>query len=59
MCVSPADWRWSSYRSMVGLEPAPDFLNADLLRAQFSSVAELERFVLEGLKPLPSPIPWV
>jgi len=44
---------------MVGLEPAPDFLTAGLLRAQFSSVAELERFVLEGLKPLPSPIPWV
>ena len=59
LCMSPADWRWSSYRSMVGLEPAPDFLTAGLLRAQFWSVAELERFVLEGLKPLPSPIPWV
>ena len=38
--------------------PAPPFLNADWLRSQFSSVAELERFVLDGLKPLPSPIPW-
>jgi hypothetical protein len=28
------------------------------LRSQFTSIAELERFVMDGLKPLPSPIPW-
>ena len=36
--------RWSASTRL------PDFLNADLLRAQFSSVAELERFVLDGLE---------
>ena len=45
LCLSPADWRWSSYRAMVGLEPAPDFLSSELLRAQFSSIPALERFV--------------
>jgi REP element-mobilizing transposase RayT len=54
----PELWKWSSYAAAVGLVPAPRFLVADWLRSQFSSIAELERWVMEGLKPLPTPQPW-
>lgn len=54
----PEHWKWSSYAAAIGLVPAPPFLNAEWLRSQFTSIAELERFVMDGLKPLPSPIPW-
>jgi putative transposase len=29
VCDAPADWRWSSYRATVGMEPAPSFLDVD------------------------------
>jgi REP element-mobilizing transposase RayT len=35
LCSTPADWRWSSYRAMVGSEPPPRFLSCDSLLAQF------------------------
>lgn len=32
---SPEDWRWSSYRATVGLEPPPDYLCLEWLDAAF------------------------
>src|SRR4029078_11986975 len=37
LCMSPADWRWSSYRSMVGLAPATAFLTAGVAPADRSA----------------------
>jgi len=31
----PQDWRWNSYRAMVGLEDTPDWLEADWLLSRF------------------------
>jgi REP element-mobilizing transposase RayT len=33
----PADWRWSSYRAMAGLEPPPTFLETAWVRELFRS----------------------
>jgi putative transposase len=57
-CMQPADWGPSSYRAMIGLDPAPLFLDLDWIRGQFSSIASLERFVSDGMVPVPSPAPW-
>jgi putative transposase len=35
LCRRAEDWRWSSYRSMIGLEPAPAFLATHRLVNQF------------------------
>jgi len=35
MTKKPADWKWSSYRSSEGIEPAPHWLAADGLLAMF------------------------
>ena len=32
---NPADWRWSSYRGMIGLAKPPDFLSTEWLLGQF------------------------
>lgn len=32
---TPADWRWSSYRATVGLEPLPEYLCLDWLESAF------------------------
>src|SRR5574340_182190 len=37
MVTFPHDYRWSSYRATVGLDPAPDLLSPRLLLSQFSS----------------------
>jgi putative transposase len=29
LCRGPADWRWSSYRATIGLEPAPRLLDSE------------------------------
>lgn len=29
LCSEPQNWRWSSYRAMIGLAPAPGFLDVD------------------------------
>jgi REP element-mobilizing transposase RayT len=29
LCATPAEWRWSSFRAIAGLEPAPRFLDVD------------------------------
>lgn len=36
MVKKPADWKWSSYRASVGLEPAAPWLAVDGLLAQFA-----------------------
>jgi hypothetical protein len=28
LCRDPAEWPWSSYRALAGLEPVPPFLSA-------------------------------
>jgi REP-associated tyrosine transposase len=33
----PGDWLWSSYRAVVGIAPAPDWLTTDRLLSQFSN----------------------
>lgn len=33
----PADYRWSSYRATVGLDPAPDWLTTEKILGQFST----------------------
>jgi REP-associated tyrosine transposase len=53
LCAHPADWRWSSYRAMVGFEAPDPLLSASSLVSQFGSTAELARaaflaFVREG-----------
>jgi hypothetical protein len=40
---SAEDWRWSSYRAMIGKEPAPAFLTADWLLTEFGVGMEQAR----------------
>src|SRR5918992_1498030 len=54
LCVNPAHWRWSSYRAVAGLGPAPPFLAAGIVLEHFGcppSKARLafRRFVCDGL----------
>src|SRR5687767_4649122 len=54
MVERPEDYRWSSYRAMVGLETAPAWLTTSWLLAQFApALAEqpsaYHRFVDEGM----------
>lgn len=35
LCAAPEDWRWSSYRAMVGREPKSPFLSCEWLVGQF------------------------
>ena len=53
MVESPVEWRWSSYRDMLGERTPPDWLATDALLAQFSSdraeaVRRYVLFVAEG-----------
>jgi hypothetical protein len=53
MVASPEEWRWSSYRDMLGERTPPDWLATDALLAQFSSeraeaVRRYVQFVAEG-----------
>jgi len=45
LCERAADWRWGSYRSIVGLDPKPPFLSTERTLALFGSSAELAAFV--------------
>lgn len=50
----PADWRWSSYRSMVGLADSPDFLGVEWLLRQFDEDPVMARklytaFINDGI----------
>lgn len=60
MVKKPADWRWSSYRACVGLEPAAPWLAVDGLLVQFAKRRSLAQeryaqFVAEGIK---AASPW-
>ncbi len=60
MVADPADWPWSSYRPMVGLEKPPSWLATDGLLAQFGRSRQAARdayqkFVAEGIC---NPSPW-
>ena len=51
----PREWRWSSYRAMAGLAPAPPFLTEELALGMFSKTLAMARkqyvaFVLERLQ---------
>ena len=53
MVESPVEWRWSSYRDMLGERVPPEWLATDALLAQFSSerteaVRRYVQFVAEG-----------
>ena len=54
MVDTPAQWRWSSYRAMMGQAPAPKWLAVDGLLSQFGAVREEARqhyrhFVSDGV----------
>lgn len=60
MVQKPVDWKWSSYRASVGLEPAAPWLAVDGLLAQFAKRRSLAQqryaqFVAEGIK---AASPW-
>ena len=60
MVKKPADWKWSSYRASVGLEPAAPWLAVDGILAQFTKRRSLAQqryaqFVIEGIK---AASPW-
>ena len=53
MVASPVEWRWSSFRDMLGERTPPDWLATDALLAQFScdreeAVRRYVQFVAEG-----------
>jgi REP element-mobilizing transposase RayT len=41
LCAHPADWRWSSYRATVGLDPPPAFLSVAGLLSFFGDRTEV------------------
>jgi putative transposase len=43
LCQDPAEWFWGSYRSICGLEPAPDFLDVEAVFGLFSAKGEAAR----------------
>ena len=54
MVSDAAEWPWSSYRAMVGLSPAPAWLETDWILGQFGDErdqcqARYAEFVVEGL----------
>jgi len=53
-CDLPEDWRWSSHRAILGLVPAPAFLDVEELlehfgRTRWTARAAYKRLVLSGL----------
>jgi REP element-mobilizing transposase RayT len=61
MTRKPADWKWSSYRSSMGIEPAPPWLAANGLLALFGKRRGLAQeryaqFVSDGIK---ADSPWL
>ncbi len=53
LCAHPAEWRWSSYRAMIGSESPEPLLAANSLVRHFASTDELARrsfvaFVRDG-----------
>jgi putative transposase len=56
LCARPADWRWSSYRPTIGLEPALRLLDVDGLLGLFGARQHVARaefaWLVEGPEPL-------
>jgi putative transposase len=55
ICESPAEWRWSTYRATVGIDPVPRFLDAEWVLALFHpdpvrARAIFAAFVREGIE---------
>ena len=48
LCEDPAEWPWSSYRAMIGLEPAPEFLTCDWLLSMFGSDRDRARVAFKA-----------
>jgi REP element-mobilizing transposase RayT len=60
MVALPAEWPWSSYRAIIGVNDAPSWLQHDRMLAQFgshrtSARRAYEEFVLKGIGE-PSPL---
>ena len=54
LCGHPAEWPWSSYRALAGLEPAPIFLSEGSVLSYFGNAPDRARaryreFVDDGL----------
>lgn len=57
MVSRPEGWRWSSYRSFVGITQRPDFLETDWLLKQIGNHRrEFEKFTIAGLGESGSPL---
>ena len=61
MVRSPEQWPWSSYRAMIGKEPAPEWIETRWILVAFGKTeseasAHYARFVGEGIV---QPSPWV
>lgn len=41
LCGSPEEWRWSSYRASVGIDPTPSFLDLGRLLSIFGDMPEV------------------
>jgi REP element-mobilizing transposase RayT len=55
LVARPEDWKWSSYRAMVGIDPSPKWLTTDWLLKFFSSnqtkaIQQFKEFVTEGIR---------
>jgi len=53
MVEQPEEYRWSSFRSIIGIETAPDFLKTEMLLAQFGkrrkeAIINYRSFVMKG-----------
>jgi hypothetical protein len=48
LCEDPAEWPWSSYAALAGLEEGPSFLTLDFVRGLFDDVGGFRKFVAAG-----------
>jgi REP element-mobilizing transposase RayT len=48
LCGHAEEWRWSSYRSSIGLEPVPGFLDIGRLLSLFADTADLALYRLRA-----------
>lgn len=55
LCAEPKDWRWGSYRYLLGLEPPPAFLHVDAALAYFGQDRARARARLRALVEAPEP----
>lgn len=47
LCNHPIEWRWSSFRALIGVAPKPDFLSLGILRLFSSDIERARRQYLE------------